>query len=285
MNAWINDDSLRAIMSPAMLTLPEVVAYSAWIEHTPFAAWIVDAQRPRRIVELGTHNGTSYFTFCQTIAALGLDCEAYAVDTWEGDKHAGRYGEDVFSGVQHRNEKYKAFSTLKRMRFEHAVSDFEDGSVDLLHIDGLHTYDAVRGDFETWRPKLSDRAVVLFHDTQVDRDDFEVRRYWAEVRAGRPSFEFLHGHGLGVLGVGAEQTQLMQSLFAANDDAAATDAIRTAFSTLGRRQFARMQLDQIDQGERRFSRMLRGLALYASRPRQSAALIARYRRGAIHLSD
>ena len=36
------------------------------------------------------------------------------------------------------------FSSLLRMDFADARDHIEDGSVDLLHIDGLHTYEAVR---------------------------------------------------------------------------------------------------------------------------------------------
>ena len=79
---------------------------------------------------------------------------------------------------------------------------FEDGSVDLLHIDGLHTYDAVRSDFESWLPKMSNCGVVILHDTTVYEADFGVWQYWRELVARFPAVNLLHGHGLGIVYVG-----------------------------------------------------------------------------------
>ena len=175
----------------------------SWVPHIPFAFWLIDALRPRTVVELGTHTGVSYSAFAQAVQMLGLDAATYAVDTWKGDHQAGFYDEDVFDEwASFHDHNFSAFSRLVRSTFDEALSKFPDGGVDLLHIDGLHTYEAVRQDFESWLPKLSDRAVVLFHDTNVREADFGVWRFWAEISTRYPSFAFLHGHGLGVLGVG-----------------------------------------------------------------------------------
>lgn len=173
----------------------------AWIGHLPFAYWLVSEQRPQTIVELGTHYGNSYFTMCQAVADNGYSTECFAVDCWEGDTQAGTYEGTVYQAVEETNRnKYKSFSSLLRMTFEDALPLFRDGSVDLLHVDGLHTYEAVKCDFESWRPKLSDRAIVLFHDTAVKKADFGVRRFWRELSMEHECHvEFSHNFGLGVL--------------------------------------------------------------------------------------
>lgn len=173
----------------------------SWVGHIPFASWLVRVGKPRVIVELGTHSGNSYFAICQAVKQYETGSKCYAVDTWQGDAHALSYGVEIYEMVRKHNEEYYAsFSTLLRMTFDEALSNFEDASVDLLHIDGLHTYEAVKHDFETWLPKLAPGAIVLFHDTNVRKDDFGVWKYWAELKAQYANgIEFLHSHGLGVL--------------------------------------------------------------------------------------
>jgi len=174
-------------------------APNSWVGHLPFAYWIIQELKPSVFVELGTHTGNSYFSFCQSIKDNQTPTKAFAVDTWEGDAHAGFYDETVFSEVQQENEVYKSFSTLLRTTFDSAANYFEDKSIDLLHIDGLHTYEAVKHDFETWLPKMSDSGVILFHDTNVHRDDFGVYRFWDEISKDYLSIEFFHSHGLGII--------------------------------------------------------------------------------------
>ncbi len=226
---------LRDCLSPASFWHPEQLGPGpSRLAHAPFAFWLVEALRPKSIVELGTYGGYSYFAFCQAVQRLGLDTRCHAIDTWKGDEHAGFYGEDVYEAVSARNEcLYAAFSTLVRSTFDEALPRFDDASIDLLHIDGRHRLTDVRHDFETWRPKLSEGAVVLFHDTNVRQGDFGVWQYWAEVSAGQPRFEFLHGHGLGVLGVGRDFPEPVRRLFAATNDDAARTRIRQAYGRLG----------------------------------------------------
>ncbi len=179
---------------------------SAWSGHVPFCTWLVHVLKPRTLVELGTHHGLSYFNFCRGVKAAGLLTRCYAVDTWEGDEHAGHYGEEVFSSVSdHNTAFYSDISRLLRMKFDEAIDYFSDASINLLHIDGFHTYEAVKHDFECWLPKLAPGAVVLFHDTNVRERGFGVWRFWEELATQYPlHLDFVHSHGLGVLQLAAE---------------------------------------------------------------------------------
>jgi hypothetical protein len=230
---------------PVCLSPPRRLTHSQWMEHVPFAMALVDMVRPAVLVELGTQTGVSYCGFCQAVAQLGLPCRAYAVDTWKGDPHSGFNGPEMLTELKAFHDPlFGAFSRLVCSTFDEALGNFPDGSIDLLHIDGYHTYDAVRHDFDSWLPKVSDRGVVLFHDINVRERDFGVWRLWEEVRLRYRSFAFAHQHGLGVLLVGGRCPDALAPLL----DAGAEDAarIRDFFFHLGRQLTLRWHIHQLE---------------------------------------
>jgi hypothetical protein len=149
---------------------------------------------------LGTYWGASYFCFVQAMKDAGIDSTCFAIDTWQGDPHSGYYPEDVYRVVSDiARDHYSTFAALIRCTFDEAVSKFDDNSVDLLHIDGFHTYEAVLHDYETWLPKLAEHGIILFHDIAVKWADFGVYKLWEDLKTRYPYIEFNHSYGLGVL--------------------------------------------------------------------------------------
>ncbi len=73
----------------------------------------------------------------------------------------------------------------------------------------------------------------MFHDINKKQTDFGVWKLWDELKAQYPHFEFLHGHGLGLIAVGKNRPQELSWLFEANDKEIL--AIQNFFFLLGSR--------------------------------------------------
>lgn len=265
------DKRFRPLEHHLSFSMPDRLTDVAnWHQHIPFAMALVSVLRPRVLVELGTHRGDSYSAMCQAVDALGLTTRCYAVDTWRGDEHSGTYGDEVYDELRaYHDPRYGRFSTLVRSTFDEALGRFTDGEIDLLHIDGLHTAEAVRHDFESWRPKLSPRAVVLFHDTNVRERGFGVWRFWEEECRLHPSFEFAHGHGLGVLAVGPDVPEEILHLCGLIGDERL--AVAQFYEALGERAAQAGKL----RGQETIASLRAALAQYADRIRRLESDAAR----------
>jgi hypothetical protein len=200
------DPVLIAQAVAAAFSRVEILTGSAWSELVPTMFVLFKLLNPRRFVELGTHYGMSYFSACQ--ASKGA-VQCVAIDNWIGDPHASFHAAEVYDEFRRNASKFPEQLHV-RANFDDAVRCFDDGSIDLLHIDGYHTYEAVRNDFETWLAKMSPDGVIIFHDINVHERGFGVWRFWEELVQRYPSFQLMHCHGLGMIYVGGEPSVTAQ---------------------------------------------------------------------------
>jgi len=221
-------------LAPATTKIESFTATS-WGGHIPFLFCLIACLKPRVYAELGSHYGASFFAACQAMQLNKLSGKAIAIDLWKGDEHAGFYGESVFNNFQYiLNKKYSDVGDYLRLDFDDASRVFEDQSVDLLHVDGLHTYEAVKNDYETWRSKVTNNGVIIFHDTNVLNGGFGVWKLWKEISAEAVSFEFKHTHGLGVMAFGsADENPIVRLLTMINNSELLSDYFESFFSRLG----------------------------------------------------
>jgi len=179
---------------------------TSWSGHKLFAYDLVTNIKPATIVELGSYKGTSFFSFCQAVKDNGIASKLFAVDSWKGDPHTGSYDDKIYNEFRSIKEEFYGDLDIEilRMDFDDALVHFNDLSIDILHIDGYHTYEAVCHDFSTWYPKLTQNAIVLFHDICEIKEDFGVHIFWNELTQKYENhFSFFHSHGLGVLFLGS----------------------------------------------------------------------------------
>jgi O-antigen biosynthesis protein len=238
---------LNPFNHPICFAIPNrLTPVEAWHGHIPYGMYVVDVLKPKMIVELGTYNGDSYCAFCQAVKELQLETRCYAVDTWMGDPQAGFYGREVLAELRAYHDRlYGSFSRLIQSTFDEALAHFSDGSIDILHIDGYHTYEMVMHDFESWLPKVRPGGIILLHDINVLERDYGAHKLWDEIKLKYTHFEFLHSHGMGVLAVGETNSDELRYMF--NAEATERAQLRDFFSQLGNRIADKVSVESRDR--------------------------------------
>ena len=184
----------------------EMMKYSPWSGHRLFAYDYICSMKPDRIVELGSYYGCSAFSFLQALKDNNMQSAFWAVDTWEGDSFTENdYTENIYQAYREIQNKCfeKQNAHMLRMTFDEAYEKFEDHTIDLLHIDGSHTYEDVKHDFLKWKDRVRQDGVIFFHD--VGEDDLYGKKmgshiFWEELKKEYPNtLEFPFSFGLGIL--------------------------------------------------------------------------------------
>ena len=173
---------------------------SAWLLHG-----LVRSMKPKVCVEIGSARGKSTCHIAQALRE-NLDGRLYAIDPHHATDWNDAGERDTLPALR-RN--------LRAMGGEAYVEIIRSGSaeaarrwkrpIDLLFIDGDHSYAGVKSDWDLFSPHLSRFGVAVFHDTTWAvndfgfkvREDLGVARLLEELRAaGYPLVTINRNYGV-----------------------------------------------------------------------------------------
>lgn len=163
---------------------------------------------PKIVLEIGTANGGSLFSLCKLAPA---DAVIISIDL-----PAGRFGGGY---PEWKTPIYELFKKENQRLFllredSHLVETvvkikkiLNDKQIDFMFIDGDHTYDGVKKDFEMYSTLVKRQGVIAFHDvTPNGLEEFTggVPIFWKEIKYKYKYKEFIKdenqtGYGIGCL--------------------------------------------------------------------------------------
>ena len=159
---------------------------------------LLRADPPRRLLEIGTYKGGTFFMLCQVCTP---DAHVATIDlTLPPDVES-------FGRPRQHVATFEGSSTSEEVRKE--IGRFFDAPIDVLFIDGDHEYEGVKADFELYSPLVRHGGHVVFHDIVPDDGSGSmwvggVPEYWQEIKQQRgwETRELVHSWEQGGLGIG-----------------------------------------------------------------------------------
>lgn len=167
-------------------------------------AKVIEELNPKVVVEIGTANGGTLFMSTR----LADDNALIVSIDLPGGEFGGGYPEwkvpiyksfartgqkiELIRGNSHADE---TFEKLKRV--------LNDRQIDYLFIDGDHTYEGAKMDFEKYGQLVRKGGKVAFHDIVVHKgSECDVFKLWNEVKTEYESREFVNDWGQNCFGIG-----------------------------------------------------------------------------------
>ena len=165
---------------------------------------LIAPMRPKAILEIGTANGGTLFLLSKFSAPDSL---IISVDLPVGP---------FIGGINYKTSSfYKAFTSHKQKmvlisRDSHKPSTLEKvkknlkkKQLDILFIDGDHSYEGVKQDFEMYSPLVKKKGIIAFHDiVVVPEENVEVNKFWNEIKKNYEYFEYVEDWNQGNCGIG-----------------------------------------------------------------------------------
>ena len=168
---------------------------------------LISGTNLRTIIEIGTAKGGVFYALCQSAVSTA---KIISIDMPGGDFGGGYTEEDMERYNTFGKEKQELSFILQDSHHSDTKKELErilnKDQVDLLFIDGDHTYNGVKKDFEMYGPLVKEGGLIAFHDIcfHPHFPDCQVDRFWKELKSQHETWEYIDPQdntwgGIGVL--------------------------------------------------------------------------------------
>lgn len=180
--------------------LQQIIAIQNRYELTEYLK-LVQRKAPRVIVEIGTARGGMLYCFCQLAApdALIVSIDLPGAPNCGGQTIIEREFYTSFASPGQTIQfipKNSHFHTTKLM----LKNILGDRKVDLLFIDGDHSYGGVRIDYEMYAEFMAPDGMLTFHDIRLRPEHWgagnEAGIFWDEIAATHETMEIVDPNGI-----------------------------------------------------------------------------------------
>lgn len=120
-----------------------------------------------QIVEIGSFKGGS--ACCFGAAIQGTNARLHCVDTFRSDAMSDTERQDTYDMFMANTKPYADRITVHRGLSTAVVGDF-DPPIDLLFVDGDHSWEGVTADLAHYVPLMRDGGILVMHDVGYNAD-------------------------------------------------------------------------------------------------------------------
>jgi predicted O-methyltransferase YrrM len=168
-------------------------------------ARLVEQKRPQTVLEIGTANGGTLFLWC----ALAQPTASVTSIDLPGGIHGGGYPfwktflYRTFTQKQQHLTLMRANSQSPNTLAE-LKSQLNGRKIDFLFLDGDHTYNGIKADFENYHSLVAKGGMIAFHDICASPPGLncQVDKFWNDIRKDFRHEEFIENPDQGWAGIG-----------------------------------------------------------------------------------
>lgn len=120
-----------------------------------------------RMVEVGTFSGSSAVQFLDSPKVEHLTCVDIWCSNYDATDHASNSDMEAAKHafiIRAGKELYSGRCALLELPSVQAAATYPDHTFDLVYIDAMHHYRAVKEDIQAWLPKVKPGAWIAGHD-------------------------------------------------------------------------------------------------------------------------